>query len=426
MMRLEKSDPTVNQIICSERRRQAGTLELIASENHASPAVLEAMGTVLTDKYAEGYPGKRYYCGNENMDAVEQLAIDRAKELFGADHANVQPHSGTSANLAVYLVALQVGDKIMGMRLDHGGHLSHGMRINISGMLYQVVSYGVREDTERLDMDEVRKIALAERPKLIIVGASAYPRTLDFAAFSAIAAEVGCEVLADIAHIAGLVVAGVHPDPLPHCAFVTSTTHKTLRGPRGGLILCRKQWAKKVDSATFPGIQGGPLMQMFAAKAVAFGEALREEFKDYARRTIVNAQVLAEALQEKQWRLVSGGTDNHLMLLDLRSRLPEVSGRDAAYWLADTGIVVNWNMIPFDPRPPRQASGLRLGTPALTTRGMGAEQMCQVAEWIDRVLGCQGDKKTIQSVRGDVEELCRQFPLPGEKPRCKPTSGGAP
>jgi len=423
---LEKSDPAVSRIIRSERQRQAGTLELIASENHTSPAVLEAMGTVLTDKYAEGYPKRRYYCGNENMDAVEQLAIDRAKELFGADHANVQPHSGSSANLAVYLAALQPGDKIMGMRLDHGGHLSHGMNINISGMLYQVVGYGVREDTERVDMDEVRKIALAERPKLLIVGASAYPRTLDFAAFSAIAAEAGCEVLADIAHIAGLVAAGVHPDPVPHCAFVTSTTHKTLRGPRGGLILCRDEWAKKVDSAIFPGIQGGPLMQMIAAKAVAFGEALREEFKDYARKIIANAQSLAEALVEKEWRLVSGGTDNHLMLLDLRSRLPEVTGRDAAYWLADAGIVVNWNTIPFDPRPPRQASGLRLGTPALTTRGMGAEQMRQVAEWIDRVLASKGDKKTLNTVRGKVEELCRQFPLPGQTPPIKPTSGDAP
>ncbi len=412
MPSMRNSDPQVAEIIQSEQRRQQETLEMIASENHASPAVLAAMGTVLTDKYAEGYPGRRYYCGNANMDSVEQLAIDRACKLFGAEHANVQPHCGTSANLAVYLAALEVGQKIMGMNLAHGGHLSHGMHINISGKLYQIVSYGVREDTERLDMDQVRELALRERPKLIIVGASAYPRKLDFAAFGAIARETGALLLADIAHIAGLVVAGVHDDPAPHCQFVTTTTHKTLRGPRGGLVLCKADWAKKIDSAVFPGIQGGPIMQNIAAKAVCFGEAMRPEFKAYAKAILTNAQALAAELLAKGWRLVSGGTENHLMLIDLRSRLPEVTGRDAALWLEQAGIVVNWNAIPFDPRPPMKSSGLRIGTPALTTRGMGPAEMKQVADWIDAALMSGGDAAALGRVRKSVSELCGQFPLP--------------
>jgi len=411
MTTLSESDPQVAQIIRNEELRQANTLEMIASENHTSRAVLETMGTVLTDKYAEGYPGKRYYCGNEHMDAIEQLAIDRAKELFGCEHVNVQPHSGTSANVAVYLAALKPGDKIMGMSLAHGGHLSHGMPINISGMLYEVVSYGVEDETETLDMDRVREIALKERPALIVTGASAYSRTIDFAAFGAIAEEVGCPMMADIAHIAGLIVGGVHPTPVPYADFVTTTTHKTIRGPRGGTILCREPWGKKINSAVFPGIQGGPLMQSIAAKAVAFGECLRPSFKQYAADVVANAAVLAGELLNRGWRLVSGGTDNHLLVIDLRSRLPETTGRDAAIRLAEAGIVCNWNAIPNDPRPPLKTSGIRLGTPALTTRGMGAEQMKLVAGWIDQLLTSEGPQP-VTDVRAKVTELCEAFPVP--------------
>ena len=412
---LEQTDPQAAAIIQAERHRQVTTLELIASENHTSPSVLEAMGSVLTDKYAEGYPGRRYYCGNENIDNAEQLAIDRTKEMFGCDHANVQPHSGTSANIAVYMAALKVGDKIMGMKLAHGGHLSHGMHLSFSGKMYDVVDYGVDDESEVLDMDHVREVALKERPAMIVAGASAYPRIIDFEAFGQIGDEIGAHVLADIAHIAGLVVAGVHPTPVPHCAFVTTTAHKTLRGPRGGLILCRQEWAKKIDSTVFPGIQGGPLEHMIIAKAVAFGECLKPEFTDYCKAIVANAKALAEALMEKGWRLVSGGTDNHLMLLDLRSRLPETTGRDAALRLAAAGIIANWNTIPNDPRPPLKASGIRLGTPALTTRGMGAEQMRTVAGWIDDVLVGGEDEKVVLSVRASVEELCKAYPLPWAK-----------
>ena len=408
---LSQSDPQVAQMIRNEELRQANTLEMIASENHTSSAVLETMGTVLTDKYAEGYPGKRYYCGNENMDAIEQLAIDRAKELFGCEHVNVQPHSGTSANIAVYLAALKPGDKIMGMSLAHGGHLSHGMAINFSGIFYKVASYGVEDDSETLDMDRVREIALRERPTILVTGASAYSRIIDFAAFGSIAREVGCLMLADIAHIAGLIVGGVHPSPVQQAEFVTTTTHKTIRGPRGGTILCREAWAKKINSAVFPGIQGGPLMQSIAAKAVAFGECLKPSFKQYARDVIANAKVLADGLMERGWRLVSGGTDNHLMVIDLRSRLPETTGRDAAIRLAAAGIICNWNAIPNDPRPPLKTSGIRLGTPALTTRGMGAEQMKLVAGWIDRLLTSQDDAE-VNAVRASVEELCKAYPVP--------------
>jgi len=409
---IAKVDPQVARIIEEERTRQRDTLEMIASENHASPAVLEAMGSVLTDKYAEGYPGRRYYCGNENMDAVEQLAIDRAKELFGCQHANVQPHSGTSANIACYMAALEHGDKIMGMALAHGGHLSHGMAINFSGKMYQVVSYGVEDDTETLDMDRVRDIALREKPRMIIAGASAYPRTIDFEAFGRIADEAGAVLLSDIAHIAGLIVAGVHPPAVPYSALVTTTTHKTLRGPRGGVILCREEWAKKINSAVFPGIQGGPIMQNIAAKAVAFKQCLSWEFRDYSRAVVANAKALAEGLMELGWRLVSGGTDNHLMLVDLRSRMPDTTGRDAALRMAAAGIIANWNTIPNDPRPPLKASGIRLGTPALTTRGMGAAQMKQIAGWIDRVLCAADDSPIISKTRQDVREFCGAFPVP--------------
>ncbi|MDY6913855.1 MAG: serine hydroxymethyltransferase [Planctomycetota bacterium] len=411
-MSLEQVDPRIAEIIRAEQHRQGHTLELIASENHVSPAVLEALGSVLTDKYAEGYPGSRCYCGCENVNDVEQLCIDRAKKLFGAEHANVQPHSGTSANLAVYMAALKPGQKMMGMDLACGGHLSHGKSINLSGMLYKTVSYGVRKDTEMLDMDQVRELALAERPDILIAGASAYPRTIDFEAFGKIAAEVGCLMLADIAHIAGLVVAGMHPCPVPHSTFVTTTNHKTLRGPRGGIILCKKKYARAIDRAVFPGLQGGPLMHVAAAKAVAFYEAMRPEFKQYAAAIVANAKALAEALAKRGWRLVSGGTDNHMLLIDLRSRCENLTGDQAANMLAATGIITNKNAIPFDPRPPLQASGVRLGTPALTTRKMGTEQMELIAGWIDEILLAGGDKQTTARVSGAVGELCRQFPIP--------------
>jgi glycine hydroxymethyltransferase len=414
MSRLKKVDPQIFRIIKAEQKRQAETLEMIASENHVSASVLEAMGTVLTDKYAEGYPNRRWYCGCANMDSVEQLAIDRGKRLFKAEHANVQPHSGTSANLAVYLAALRPGQKIMGMRLDQGGHLSHGLEINLSGTCYKVVSYGLRKDTETLDMDDIRKLALAERPDILVVGASAYSRTIDFAAFGAIANEVGCPMMADIAHIAGLVVGGVHPDPVPHSAFVTTTTHKTLRGPRGGVILCRAQHAKAIDSAIFPGLQGGPLMHVVAAKAVCFHEAMDPAFKSYAAGIVGNAKALAEELLARGWRLVSGGTDNHLLMIDLRSRFPDLTGRTAAEWLAAAGIIANKNAIPFDTRPPIEASGVRLGTPALTTRGMGPAQMRQIADWIDEILTSGGSEGTIRKVGRGVAELCRQFPIPSD------------
>jgi len=412
METLHIADPDVADVITRELQRQSDTLELIASENHVSLPVLQAMGTVLTDKYAEGYPGRRYYCGNENMDVVENLCIDRAKALFGAEYVNVQPHSGTNANLAVYLAALKPGDKIMGMDLAHGGHLSHGKDKNLSGMMFQVVHYGVEPGTERLDMDKVRELALRERPAMLVCGASAYPRTIDFAAFGAIAAEVGCPLLSDIAHIAGLVIGRRHPDPVPHSDFVTTTNHKTLRGPRGGIILAKAKWGKAIDAAVFPGIQGGPLMHVIAAKAVAFREAQQPAFRAYIAAILANARAMADALQERGWRLVSGGTDNHLMLIDLRSRLPELTGRAAALRLAEAGIVVNWNCIPFDPRPPMQTSGIRLGTPALTTRGMHVGHMKTIAGWIDEVLTSNGDAAVIEKIRPQIQDLCRQHPVP--------------
>jgi len=412
MERLEQTDPEIARLIQCERQRQGETLELIASENHVSIPVLKALGSVLTDKYAEGYPAKRCYCGCGKVDEIEQIAIDRAKQLFGAEHANVQPHSGTSANLAVYLSCLKPGDTILGMDLAHGGHLSHGKSVNLSGVMYRPVHYGVREDTEMLDMDQVRDVAKKQRPAMIIAGASAYPRKIDFAAFGEIAREVNALLLSDIAHIAGLVATGDHPDPVPHSDFVTTTNHKTLRGPRGGIILCKRKWAKAVDHAVFPGIQGGPMVHAIAAKAVAFLEAMQPEFKTYTRAILENAQTLAQTLLNKGWRLVSGGTDNHLLLIDLRSRLPEMTGNEAARLLETVGIVCNMNAIPFDPRPVMKTSGIRLGTPAITTRGLGRNEVAALGEWIDRVLLSSGDETTLEQARAFVAETCKRRPVP--------------
>jgi len=404
-------DAEIMPALTAEVRRQQETIELIASENHVSQAVLEALGSIFTNKYAEGYPGKRYYGGCENMDIVEDLARQRAKKLFGCDHVNVQPHSGSQANAAVYFAALQPGDTILSLDLAHGGHLSHGLKANMSGMLYNIVSYGVDRKTEQFDFAEIRRLAREHKPKLIISGGSAYTRTIDFNAFSEIANEVGAQHMADIAHIAGMVATGLHPSPVPSAAFVTSTTHKTLRGPRGGLIMCKEAFAKTIDSRIFPGTQGGPLMHCIAAKAVAFAEALRPEFKTYQQQILKNAKALAEALVAQGNRLVSGGTDNHLMLLDLRPAYPDVTGKQAEDWLVASNIVVNKNMIPFDERKPTQTSGLRIGTPAITTRGMKETEMKKVAGWIDRVLRGAGDAKVIETVRGEVRDLCEQFPL---------------
>ncbi len=408
---IAKTDPEILPIMQAEVRRQQQTIELIASENHVSMAVLQALGSVFTNKYAEGYPGKRYYGGCENMDGVEDLARNRAKQLFGCDHANVQPHSGSQANAAVYLAALQPGDTVLSLDLAHGGHLSHGLKVNMSGLLYNIVPYGVDKTTEQIDMAEIRRLAKEHKPKLIISGASAYPRTLDFDAFSEIAAEVGALHMADIAHIAGMVATGLHPSPVPTASFVTSTTHKTLRGPRGGLIMCKEEHQKKIDSRIFPGSQGGPLMHCIAAKAISFAEALRPDFKEYQAQILENAQALADALVEKGNRLVSGGTDTHLMLLDLRPAYPDVTGKQAEEWLGSAGIVVNKNMIPFDERKPTQTSGLRLGAPAVTTRGIKEPQMREIGALIDRVLRAEGNPATIETARADVHALCEQFPL---------------
>ena len=412
MDRLAKADPEIAHLIMQEHERQNETLELIASENHVSIPVLMALGSVLTDKYAEGYPAHRWYCGCDECDKVEQIAIDRAKILFRMDHANVQPHSGTNANLAVYLAALEPGDKIMGMDLAHGGHLSHGLSINLSGKIYNATHYGVEKDTERLDMDHVRQLVLKEKPQMLVVGASAYPRKLDFEAFGQIAAEAGCLMMADVAHIAGLVVSGQHPTPAPYADFITTTNHKTLRGPRGGIILCKAQWAKKIDQAIFPGIQGGPLMHSIAAKAVSFLEAMKPEFKNYAGAIINNARVLADEITTRGWRLVSGGTDNHLMLVDIRSKMPDMTGHEAAAMLSEAGIICNKNAIPFDPRPPIKTSGIRLGTPAITTRGLGSEHMTLLADWIDKILTSGGNQDTIKKAQNFVHDICKQFPVP--------------
>jgi glycine hydroxymethyltransferase len=408
---IAENDPAAAKLIDAERGRQQNTLELIASENHVSAAVREAAGTVFTNKYAEGYPGKRYYGGCVNMDGVEDLARERAKQLFNAEHANVQPHSGASANIAVFLAAVKPGDTILSLDLAHGGHLSHGLKVNFSGAYFNIVSYGVDRETELINMDEVRRLAREHKPKLIIAGFSAYARQLDFAAFAEIAKEVDALLLADVAHIAGLIAAGLHPSPIQHADFTTTTTHKTLRGPRGGMILCGADKAKSVDKWLFPGSQGGPLMHIILAKAVAFGEALRPEFKDYQQQIIANAKALAGALQGHGYRLVSGGTDNHLMLVDLRDVHPDLTGAQGEKWLESAGIITNKNMIPFDERKATETSGLRLGTPALTTRGLKEAEMKQVAELIHAALAAEGDDARIEKVRGQVRDLCQQFPL---------------
>jgi glycine hydroxymethyltransferase len=402
-------DPEINAAIRHETERQEYCLEFIASENFVSEAVLAAQGSILTNKYAEGYPGKRYYGGCEFVDIAEQLAIDRAKELFGAEHANVQPHSGSQANMAVYFAACQPGDTLLGMNLAHGGHLTHGSPVNFSGKLFNIVPYGVRRETGRIDYDEVERLAREHQPKLIVVGASAYPRTLDFEAFRRIADLVGAPVMVDMAHIAGLVAGGAHPSPVPYAEYVTTTTHKTLRGPRGGMILCREEAAKALNSNIFPGIQGGPLMHVIAAKAVAFKEALQPEFKNYAAQVVKNASVLAAALVERGYNLVSGGTDNHLMLVDLSGI--ELTGKLAEATLEHAGITVNKNAVPFDTRSPFVTSGIRIGTPATTTRGFREAEMLQVAGWIDRALQNAGNPDELARIRGEVRELCTQFPL---------------
>ncbi len=407
---LQYADPDVWTAIQGERTRQRFGLEMIASENYTSKAVMAAQGSVLTNKYAEGYPGRRYYGGCEFVDVVERVAIDRAKKLFGSDHVNVQPHSGAQANMAVFLAALQPGDTILGLDLAHGGHLTHGMKLNFSGKYFKVASYGVTPDTHRIDFDQVAKQAREHKPKLVIAGASAYPRVIDFAKFAEICKEVGALFLVDMAHIAGLVAAKKHPDPVPHADFVTSTTHKTLRGPRAGIILCREAWAKPIDSAVFPGIQGGPLMHVVAGKAVALGEALQPSFAAYIDQVIANAQVLAGELAAAGFRIVSGGTDNHLMLVDVTPK--GTTGKVAEHALDAAGITVNKNMIPYDPRKPMDPSGIRIGTPALTTRGMKAAEMTQIAKWITEVLTRPTEDALLARVRGSVRELCEQFPVP--------------
>lgn len=407
--RLKETDPEIAEVIRREARRQQNQIELIASENVVSTAVLAAMGSVLTNKYAEGYPGKRYYGGCEEVDVAEELARERARKLFGADHANVQPHSGSQANMAVYFAALKPGDTILAMNLAHGGHLTHGSPVNFSGQLYNIVPYGVRRDTETIDFDQVERLALEYRPKLIVCGATAYPRVIDAEAFRAIADRVGAFLMFDMAHIAGLVAAKLHKDPVPFCDFVTSTTHKTLRGPRGGMVLCRADQAKAIDKALFPGMQGGPLMHVIAAKAVAFQEALKPEFADYQRRIVENARVLGEELVRRGFRLVSGGTDNHLLLVSLSDR--GLTGKLMEQALDKAGITVNKNAVPFDSQPPMVTSGFRVGTPAVTTRGFGPGEMAKIAEWIERVAKDPQDEAGLARIKEEVLELCRAFPL---------------
>ena len=408
---LAEVDPIIAGAIDNEVARQANGLELIASENFVSEAVLEAAGSVFTNKYAEGYPGKRYYGGCEWTDVVEQTAIDRVKELFGADHANVQPHSGAQANMAVYLAAIQYGDQILGMNLSHGGHLTHGHPLNFSGFSYKVADYGVSRETEQIDYDELQKIAETHRPKLLVCGASAYPRIIDFERIGQIARSVGARMFADIAHIAGPIAAGLHPSPIPHADYVTSTTHKTLRGPRGGLILCKEEHAKEIDRRLFPGVQGGPLVHIIAAKAVAFGEALREDFKEYQRQVLTNAKALASELQEQGLRLVSGGTDNHLMLVDVWMDGKGTTGKDAEKALEAALITVNKNTIPFDQNKPFIASGLRIGTPAVTTRGMKEPEMQQIGRLIAEIIHAPESEEVRNKVKREVAELTARFPL---------------
>lgn len=412
---LAQLDPALHAAIAGELSRQQHHIELIASENFTYPAAMEAQGSVLTNKYAEGYPAKRWYGGCEYVDQVETLAIERAKQLFGAEHANVQPHSGAQANTAVYAAVLQPGDKLLGMNLSHGGHLTHGNPANFSGKLYNFCQYGVREDNGLIDYDELAAVAQREKPKMITVGASAYSRTIDFARMGEIARSVGAYLFADIAHIAGLVASGVHPSPVPHADFVTTTTHKTLRGPRGGLILCKAAHAKAIDSAVFPGTQGGPLMHVIAAKAVCFGEALKPEFKTYSQQVVKNAAALAEAMVARGYKIVSGGTDNHLMLVDLRAKLPNLTGKVAQETLDRANITCNKNTVPFETRSPFQASGIRLGSPAMTTRGFKEAEFQQVAALIDQVLvaiGTEQETAALAEVKAKVVALTGNFPLP--------------
>jgi glycine hydroxymethyltransferase len=406
---LAEADAEIANAIRSEVRRQAEGLELIASENFVSTAVLEAAGSVMTNKYAEGYQGKRYYGGCEFVDVAESLAIARAKQLFRAEHVNVQPHSGAQANMAVYFTLLKPGDTVLGMNLAHGGHLTHGHPLNFSGKLYTIVPYGVRQDDERIDYDELERLAEAHRPKMIMVGASAYPRVIDFARIAKVSTAVGASMVVDMAHIAGLVAAGVHPSPVPHADFVTSTTHKTLRGPRAGLVLCREQYAKDLDRAVFPGVQGGPLMHVIAAKAVCFREALEPSFAEYQRQIVANAARLASSLSSHGFRLVSGGTDNHLMLVDVFSK--GLTGKVAEAALGKAGITVNKNAIPFDQNPPMVASGIRVGTPAVTTRGMREPEMDQIGDFIARVLASPEDDHVLAVVKDEVMKLCKRYPL---------------
>ena len=411
-------DNQVFEIISKEAERQNSTIELIASENHVSPAVAEAVGSCMTNKYAEGYPGKRYYCGCKNYDEVELLAQERAKKLFNCGYANVQPHSGASANIAAFFAFMQPGDKYASLVLSDGGHLSHGLKINISGKYFEPVHYPLvydknSPDFETIDYDALREVCLEHKPKMLLCGYSAYPRTIHFDRMREVADECGAVLMCDIAHIAGLVAGGVHPSPFPHAHVVTTTTHKTLRGPRGGLILTNdKEISTKIDRAVFPGTQGGPLMHVIAGKAVCFGEALDPSFKTYAKNIVENAHALSEALVSRGYRLVSGGTDNHLMLVDLREKIPENTGKEVAVWLESAGMITNHNGIPKDPRPPMQTSGLRLGTPAVTTRGMGTKEMDKIANWMDRVILSKGDSSVQDEVREEVAIFCSKFPLP--------------
>jgi glycine hydroxymethyltransferase len=406
---LSEDDPQIAQAIGNEVQRQHEGLELIASENFVSMAVLEAAGSVFTNKYAEGYPGKRYYGGCEFADVVENLARDRAKELFGAEHANVQPHSGSQANMAAYMSLLQPGDSILGLNLAHGGHLTHGHPLNFSGKMYKIIPYGVRKDTETIDYDELEQIAERERPKLIVGGGSAYARIIDFARMRQIADKVGAKLMVDMAHFAGLVAGGVHPSPVPHCHIVTTTTHKTLRGPRAGMVLCRQEFAAAVDKVVFPGIQGGPLVHIVAAKAVCFHEALQPAFKEYARQVVANAKVLAQKMMDEGFRVISGGTDTHLFLMDVFSK--GMLGSEAENALGHAGITVNKNAIPFDTNPPLKPSGIRIGTPALTTRGMKENEMVQVGAWIAEALNHRNDAQVLARIRRQVHELADAFPL---------------
>ena len=407
---LQKQDSAIFDAINDEALRQQNGLEMIASENYTSPAIMEAAGSVLTNKYAEGYPGRRYYGGCEHVDVIEDIARDRAKELFGAQYANVQPNSGSQANQAVYLASLDVGDTVLGLDLAHGGHLTHGMRLNLSGKLYNFVNYGVTKDTHRIDFDQVAALAKEHKPKMIVAGASAYPREIDHAKFKEIADEHGALLFVDMAHYSGLVAGGVHNSPVPHADFVTTTTHKTLRGPRAGLIMCKKKWAKKINSAVFPGMQGGPLMHIVAGKAVCFAEALKPDFKQYAQNVVDNCKALAEELLTTDLRLVSGGTDNHLVLVDVTPL--GIGGSVAEETLDKCGITINKNMIPYDERQPMDPSGIRIGTPALTTRGMGTEQMKQIGGWINAALSNPDDTAKLDSIRGEIKEMCQSFPVP--------------